>query len=90
MLPDLDDLVEDFGLPGIVAVVLLPVLFPVIGKPIAKAIAKGGILVYAKSKGLIAQVNETWQDIIAEAKIELDEAKTKELKPAVTQTETNY
>ncbi len=77
-IPDVEDLVEDLGVPGIAAIVLLPVLVPVaagkLGKPLAKATIKGGIVLYEKGKGVIAEVGETLEDVIAEAKAELAES----------------
>ncbi|ALF51657.1 hypothetical protein ACX27_00445 [Nostoc piscinale CENA21] len=79
-MPKITDFVEDAGAPGIIAgigaVLLAPVLIPVvagIGKPIAKRIIKGGIVAYEKSKGAFAELGETWEDIVAEAKAELAE-----------------
>ncbi|MBE9209330.1 DUF5132 domain-containing protein [Nostoc sp. LEGE 06077] len=79
-MPKITDFVEDAGAPGIIAgigaVLLAPVLIPVvagIGKPIAKSIIKGGILAYEKSKGAFAELGETWEDIVAEAKAEIAE-----------------
>ncbi len=76
-MPDVEDVVEDLGVPGSAAIVMLPVLIPVaagkIGKPIAKATIKGGIVLYEKGKGVIAEVGESLEDIIAEAKAELAE-----------------
>jgi len=79
-MPKITDFVEDAGAPGIIAgigaVLLAPVLIPVvagIGKPIAKTIIKGGIVAYEKSKGAFAELGETWEDIVAEAKAELAE-----------------
>jgi hypothetical protein len=77
LVPKLDSLVEELGVPGIAAIVLLPVLVPVaagVGRPIAKALIKGGIVFYEKSKGVIAEVGETLEDLVAEAKAELAEA----------------
>ncbi|WP_427161508.1 DUF5132 domain-containing protein [Aliinostoc sp. HNIBRCY26] len=81
-MPKITDFVEEAGAPGIIAgigaVLLAPVLLPVIagvGKPIAKSIIKGGIVAYEKSKGAFAELGETWEDIVAEAKAELAEAK---------------
>lgn len=74
IIPDVENLVEDLGIPGIAAIVLLPVIVPVVagvGKPIAKTAIKGGILLYEKGKGVIAEVGETFEDIMAEAKAEL-------------------
>jgi len=79
-MPKITDFVEDAGAPGIIAgigaVLLAPVLIPVVagvGKPIAKSIIKGGILAYEKSRGAFAELGETWEDIVAEAKAELAE-----------------
>ncbi len=82
LLPHIEDVVEDLGVPGIAAIVLLPILVPVVagmGKPLAKATIKGGIVLYEKGKGIIAEVGETLEDIIAEAKAELAETQEKEV-----------
>ncbi|BAU65900.1 hypothetical protein STA3757_32970 [Stanieria sp. NIES-3757] len=84
-MPNLEDVVEDLGVSGIAAIVLLPVLIPVaagVGKPIAKATIKGGIVLYEKGKGVIAEVGETFEDMVAEAKAELAEAKASEVEEA--------
>ena len=81
-IPELEDVVEDLGVPGIAAIIMLPVLVPVVagkvGKPLAKATIKGGIVLYEKGKGVIAEVGESIEDIIAEAKAELAEGKAQE------------
>ncbi len=76
------DFFEEAGAPGVIAsigaVILAPVVVPVvagIGKPIAKSLIKGGIALYEKSKGAIAEVGETFEDIVAEARAELAEEK---------------
>ena len=85
-VPDIEDVVEDLGVPGIAAIVLLPVLVPVaagqLGKPLAKATIKGGIVLYEKGKGVIAGVGETLEDIVAEAKAELAETQVESLEAA--------
>ena len=80
MAPKIINFVEEAGTPGIIAgigaVLLAPVLIPVvtgIGKPILKSLVKGGILAYEKSRGAFAEMGETWDDIIAEAKAEIAE-----------------
>ncbi len=76
LIPDIENMVEDLGVPGIAAVVLLPVFIPVVagvGKPIAKAAIKGGIVLYEKGKGAIAEIGESLEDLMAEAKAELAE-----------------
>lgn len=58
---------------GIGAVVLAPIVLPAIGKvakPIAKATLKNGITLYEKGKVAVAEANEVWEDILAEAKAE--------------------
>ena len=75
---DIKDIAEDLGIPGITAIVLLPVLIPVAGKaakPIAKATIKGGVVLYEKGKGVIANVGETFEDLVAESLAELAEEK---------------
>ena len=74
------DLMENAGKPGVIAgigaVLLAPVIISVvasIGKPLAKSIIKGSMVAYEKSKGTFAELGETWEDIVAEAKAELAE-----------------
>jgi Protein of unknown function (DUF5132) len=80
MAPKITDFVEDAGAPGIIAgigaVLLAPIILPVvagIGKPLAKSLIKGGILAYEKSKGAFAELGETWEDMVAEARAEIAE-----------------
>ncbi|NDJ24608.1 DUF5132 domain-containing protein [Nostoc sp. B(2019)] len=82
MAPKITDFVEDAGPVGIIAgigaVLLAPVIVPVvagIGKPLAKSMIKGGLVAYEKSKGAFAELGETWEDIVAEAKAEIAEDK---------------
>ncbi|MBF2009410.1 MAG: DUF5132 domain-containing protein [Chlorogloeopsis fritschii C42_A2020_084] len=82
MAPKITDFVEEAGAPGIIAgigaVLLAPVVIPVVagvGKPIAKTLIKGGISIYERSRGAFAELGETWEDIVAEARAELAEAK---------------
>ena len=85
MALELEDLFEDLGTPGIIAgigaLVLAPIVIPAIakiGKPIAKAAIKGGIILYEKSKGAVAETGEVLEDLVAEARTELadEEAQT--------------
>ena len=76
---DLDDLFEDFGIPGLVigigAVLLAPIVGPAlakVGKPAAKATMKAGIVFYEKSKVVFSEASEAFQDLLAESKAELD------------------
>jgi hypothetical protein len=91
-VPELEEIVEGLGVPGIAAIVLLPVLVPVVagvGKPLAKAAIKGGIVLYEKGKGVIAEVGETLEDLVAEAKAELAETQSKEIAEIEAQAEAN-
>jgi Protein of unknown function (DUF5132) len=76
------DFVEDAGAPGIIAgigaVILAPVLIPVVagvGKPLAKSLIKGGLVLFEKSKGAFAELGETWEDMVAEARAEMADEK---------------
>jgi len=80
MAPKISDFVEEAGAPGIIAgigaVLLAPVLIPVVagvGKPFVKSAIKGGLVAYEKAKGALAEVGETWEDMLAEARAELAE-----------------
>jgi hypothetical protein len=75
-----ENLVEEMGVPGIAAgvgaVLLAPLLIPAVakvGKPLAKAAIKSGITLYEKSKGVFAEAGEVFEDLVAEAKVELAE-----------------
>lgn len=79
IIPELEEVVEGLGVPGIAAIVLLPVIIPAVGgvgKSLTKATIKGGIVLYEKGKGVIAEVGENFEDIVAEAKAELAEQRT--------------
>lgn len=83
-LPDIEDLAEGLGFLGIAALLLLPVFAPVIagvGKPITKAVIKGAILFYESNKGAIAQMNDAWEEIVAEARTELADRPMKSDQP---------
>jgi hypothetical protein len=61
-------------LVGVGAVLLVPVVLPVVAtaiKPLAKAAIKGGILLYDKGKVAVAELQETVEDLVAEAKAEM-------------------
>ncbi|BAU07144.1 hypothetical protein FIS3754_30700 [Fischerella sp. NIES-3754] len=81
VLPNLKNVfgsvVEDFGIPGIVAVIVLPIAIPVVavaGKSLTKTAIKGGIVLYENSRRAIAAVSENFKDIVAEARAELPAA----------------
>lgn len=63
---------------GIGASVLAPAVIPVLAnivKPLAKAALKGGIVLYEKGLETFAETKEVIEDLVAEAKAELAEAK---------------
>lgn len=89
-LPKIGKVVENLGLPALATIVLLPVILPVAGKvakPVVKAVIKGGILLYEQGKGVLAEVGETLEDIVAEAKAELAEAQNQDLEVTSTMIE---
>lgn len=61
---------------GIGAAVLAPAVMPIlvsVVKPLAKAAIKGGIMLYERGKETVAEVGEIVEDIVAEAKAEMEE-----------------
>ena len=62
---------------GIGASVVAPVVIPVLAtvvKPLTKAAIKGGFLLYDKGRETLAEVQEVVEDLVAEAKAEIEEA----------------
>jgi hypothetical protein len=83
---DVGDFIEDFGLPGLAVglgvVVLAPLFGPALGKagkPLAKSVVKTGIVFYEKSKSVLAEAREAFEDIVAESKAELAESETQQV-----------
>ena len=61
---------------GIVAAVLVPIALPVVAraaKPFAKALVKSGIIVYEKGREAVAELGEVMEDVVAEAKAEIEQ-----------------
>lgn len=61
---------------GIGALILVPAVLPIVGsvvKPLAKAAIKGGIMLFEKSREILAETQEILEDLAAEAKAELAE-----------------
>ncbi|HUO76470.1 MAG TPA: DUF5132 domain-containing protein [Thermodesulfovibrionales bacterium] len=76
---------------GIGAAVLGPAVLPVIAsvaKPVAKAAIKGGIILYEKGKEAFAEMGEVVEDLVAEAKSEVEEAHKAAAAAAAPQGET--
>ncbi len=60
---------------GIGATLLAPVLVPILTravKPLTKGAIKGGILFYEKGRESFAELSETVDDLVAEAKVEME------------------
>jgi hypothetical protein len=53
--------------------VVVPILASVV-KPMAKAAIKGGFLLYQKGREVAAETQEVVEDLVAEARAELEEA----------------
>ncbi len=73
-----EDLLEGKSLTGIAigigAVTLAPIVVPVVAsvvKPAAKAAIKGGIILYDKGREIVADTVEVTEDLVAEARSEL-------------------
>lgn len=61
---------------GLVAAVLIPVALPVIvrvARPLAKAAIKSGLIVYEKGRESFAELSEVVEDMVAEAKSEVEQ-----------------
>lgn len=61
---------------GIVAAVLIPIALPVVAraaKPFTKALIKSGIIVYEKGREAVAELGEVMEDVVAEAKAEIEQ-----------------
>lgn len=61
---------------GIVAAVLVPIALPVVAraaKPLTKALIKSGIIVYEKGREAVAELGEVMEDVVAEARSEIEQ-----------------
>ncbi len=61
---------------GIGSAILGPVVIPILSrtaKPLAKGAIKGGLLLFEKGKEKLAEAQEVVEDLMAEARSELDE-----------------
>jgi len=60
---------------GVGVAILAPVIAPVlasIGKPLAKSAIKAGIIFYDKSRETVAELGEVLDDLVAEARAEIE------------------
>jgi hypothetical protein len=61
---------------GLGALILVPAVLPIVGsvvKPLAKAAIKGGIILFEKTREVLAETQEVLEDLAAEVKAELAE-----------------
>jgi Protein of unknown function (DUF5132) len=59
---------------GAAVVLLAPMVIPIVGgivRPFAKAAVKGGLIMYHKGREMVAEAQETVEDLAAEAKAEM-------------------
>ncbi|MEX3789242.1 DUF5132 domain-containing protein [Paraburkholderia sp. BR14374] len=85
---------------GVGAIVLAPVVLPVVAalsRPIAKSAMKTGVVLFEKGREAAAEMREVFEDLVAEARTELDESRPSasftaspapsETSPEMTETE---
>lgn len=61
---------------GVAAAVLIPVVLPAAaraGKPFAKSLIKSGLIVYEKGRETFAELAEAFEDVVAEARAEVEQ-----------------
>lgn len=61
---------------GIGVAILAPVVIPAVAatiRPLAKAAIKTGMVVYEKGREVVVEAGEVVEDLVAEAKVELEE-----------------
>jgi len=62
---------------GIGAAVIAPIIIPILSaavKPMAKVMIKEGLLLYEKCKEMVEEARETVEDLVAEARSEIEAA----------------
>jgi hypothetical protein len=86
MAPELN--FEEVGVPeivqGITAILLAPIVLPVaagVKQPLVKEVIKGGIALSERCKEAFAEVEEVFEDLIAETKAEMAEQRQAEPNP---------
>ena len=70
---------------GATAIVLAPIVVPAVlagMRPVAKTLVKGGVMVYDKTREMVAEVGEQMGDIVAEARSELTASAASQGSPA--------
>ncbi len=79
----IDDLFKGNAVTGIAVgigvAILAPVIVPVvaaIAKPLAKSAIKAGMVFYEKGRETVAELGEVFEDLVAEAKAEMEAGAT--------------
>jgi Protein of unknown function (DUF5132) len=70
---------------GAAAIALAPIVVPAVlagMRPVAKTLVKGGVMVYEKTREMVAEVGEQMGDIVAEARSELTASAASQGSPA--------
>ena len=63
---------------GVGAILLAPVVLPVVAalsRPIAKSAMKTGVIVFERGREAAAEMTEVFEDLVAEARAELDQSR---------------
>jgi hypothetical protein len=71
---------------GIGAAILVPVILPAVAalaRPVARAAIKTGILVYEKTREAVAEMGEVVEDLVAEARADLEQGQSTQMTAAV-------
>ena len=61
---------------GVAAAVLTPILLPVVARsarPLARQAVKAGLILYEKGRETLAEAEEIFEDLVAEARVELEQ-----------------
>lgn len=75
---------------GIAAAILAPVILPAVAqaaRPLARAAIKSGILFLNKGRETVAELGEVVEDLVAEARAEIDEERAGAAAPTVAAEE---
>lgn len=67
-----------FGIAaGIGAALLAPVVIPILGqagKPVVKTVVKESLWLYEKGKEAMTEMSDAWEDVVAEARYEMNQS----------------
>jgi hypothetical protein len=72
---------------GVAVVALAPVVLPAlvaVGRPFAKAVIKSGLLLYERGRETFAEVDEVFEDLVAEVKAEVEQSQAAKAVAEVT------